>query len=132
MALPVVPCRCVHGWVGNTQDAGPPEQPRTFGAHGRGAVVGHGWEDTGVVADVGIGLPADVAIVRVESGGAGDEIGTNWKERGGVTTVGLEAATHRLCLWSLPTCSVLPDMSPNTPKTSSGVMWVSWALLQAF
>lgn len=66
-----------HGWVGNTQDAGPPEQPRTFGAHGRGAVIGHGRQDTGVVADVGIGLPADVAIVRVESGGAGDEIGTN-------------------------------------------------------
>lgn len=66
-----------HGWMGNTQGVGPPEQPRTFGAHGRGAVVRHGREDTGVIADVGIGLPADVAIVRVESGGAGDEIGTN-------------------------------------------------------
>lgn len=66
-----------HGWVGNTQGVGPPGQPRTFGAHGRGAVVWDGWEHTGVVADVGIGLPTDVAIVRVESGGAGDEIGTN-------------------------------------------------------
>lgn len=66
-----------HGWVGNTQRVGAPEQPRTFGAHGRGAVVRHGRQDAGVVADVGIGLPADVAIVRVESGRAGDEIGTN-------------------------------------------------------
>lgn len=56
---------------------GGPEQSRTFGAHGRGAVVRHGRQDAGVVADVGIGLPADVAIVRVESGRAGDEIGTN-------------------------------------------------------
>lgn len=62
------------GWVGNTQGAG---SPHTFGAHGRGAVVRHGWEHTGVVADIGIGLPADITIVRVESGGAGDEIGTN-------------------------------------------------------
>lgn len=54
---------------------------RTFGPHGRGAVVWHGWENAGVVADVGVGLPADVAVVGVKGGGAGDEVGTNWKER---------------------------------------------------
>lgn len=54
---------------------------RTFGPHGRGAVVRHRREDAGVVADVGVGLPADVAVVGVKGGGAGDEIGTNWKER---------------------------------------------------
>lgn len=56
---------------------GPLDQPRTFGAHGRGTVGWHGREDAGVIADIGIGLPADVAVVRVESGRAGDEIGTN-------------------------------------------------------
>lgn len=54
-----------------------PGQPPTFGPHGRRAVVRHRREDTGVIADVGVGLPADVAVVRVEGGGAGDEIGTN-------------------------------------------------------
>ena len=54
-----------------------PGQPRTFGPHGCRAVVRHGREDAGVIADVGVGLPADVAVVRVEGGGAGDEIGTN-------------------------------------------------------
>lgn len=49
--------------------------------------------------------------------------------------MGLEAATYRLCPWSLPACSVLPD-SPWHPKnqkgTSSGGMWASWASLRAF
>lgn len=60
---------------------------RTFCPHGRGAVVWHRWEDAGVVADVGVGLPADVAVVGVKGGGAGDEISTNWKERA-VSAVG--------------------------------------------
>lgn len=55
----------------------PRGQLRTFGPHGRRAVVRYGREDAGVIADVGVGLPADVAIVRVEGGGAGDEIGTD-------------------------------------------------------
>lgn len=96
-ALPAVPCRHIHGsgslgmggWERlmlqqvQTRRAAPatqphaPGQPPTFGPHGRRAVVWHRREDTGVVADVGVGLPADVAVVRVEGGGAGDEIGTN-------------------------------------------------------
>lgn len=64
------PCLVPHG-------ACPPRPARTFGPHGRRAVVRHWGEDAGVIADVGIGLPADVAIVRVEGGGAGDERGTN-------------------------------------------------------
>lgn len=56
-------------------------QPRTFGPHGCGALLRHRWEDARVVADIGVGLPADVAIMGVEGGRAGDEVGANWKER---------------------------------------------------
>lgn len=105
MALPAVPCRCAHGsessgmggwekmmlhrlWTRGAAPATqphtrhgavpvPPGEPRTFGPHGRRAVVRHRREDTGVIADVGVSFPADVAVVRVEGGGAGDEIGAN-------------------------------------------------------
>lgn len=63
--------------LGTVRCRSPTGEPCTFGPHGRRAVVRHGREDTGVIADVGVSFPADVAVVRVEGGGAGDEIGTN-------------------------------------------------------
>lgn len=53
----------------------------TFGSHGRGAVLGHGGQNTSIIAHVGEGLPADVVIRYVVGGRAGDKVGTHCRGR---------------------------------------------------
>lgn len=52
----------------------------TFGSHGCGTVLRHRGQQPGVV-DVTVGLPAEVSILGVVSGGAGNHFAPDFREK---------------------------------------------------